>query len=287
MRGFAIILAALALPAATAAAQESPTAPADESVQDCSAHKFETFVERVVDGAPRKSRVRLCGKQGQSDADWIATLEDAIAKVRENIEMPADARNQIISAVTAEIARLRDPAGAASASAAPALTPRAAPRPRDLRDDYASLPTIPPPAPAQPVAPPPVAVANVPATAPAASVRAKPVGAASSLVAPSLAFDCYVVGDISGPAPCIEFQRDTMITVRAKSDVPAGIELHFERNGNDRAKVAIGPMKSGRTKRLPLPGAVCQGVGDGRLVIGIWNGARPARTEGPFPLRCS
>ena len=110
---------------------------------------------------------------------------------------------------------------------------------------------------------------------------------AASLIAPSLAFDCYVAGDMAGPAPCIEFQRDTLITVRAKSDVPAGIELHFERNGSDRAKVAIGPLKTGRTKRLPLPSAVCQGVGDGRLAIGIWNGSRPARTEGPFPLRCS
>jgi len=63
--------------------------------------------------------------------------------------------------------------------------------------------------------------------------------------------------------------------------------LHFERNGRDRATVAIGPMKSGGMKRLPLPSAVCQGVGDGRLAIAVWNGPRPARTEGPFPLRCS
>ena len=132
MRGVAIILAALALPAVAAAAQEPALAAEDEAVQDCSARKFETFVERVVDGAPRKSRVKLCGKAGQTDADWIATLEDAIAKVRENIEMPPDARNQIVAAVSAEITRLRDPAAAASASAAPALTPRAAPRPRDL-----------------------------------------------------------------------------------------------------------------------------------------------------------
>ena len=277
-----MILAALALPAA-AAAQDSAPAAADGTVQDCSAHKFETFVERIVDGEPRKSRVRLCGKAGQSEAEWIATLEDAVAKVRENIEMPADARNQIIAAVSAEIARLREPAAAASASAAPALTPRAAPPPRDLRNDYASLPSIPPPAPPKPVAPPAAVVSN----APAGAVRARPVEVTASLLAPSLAFDCSVVGEMSGPAPCIEFQRDTLITVHARSDVPAGVELHFERNGSDRAKVAIGPMKSGGTKRLPLPGAVCRGVGDGRLAIGIWNGARPARTEGPFPLRCS
>lgn len=285
MRGFAIFVSALALPAAVSAAQDAPSAPADKEVQDCSAHKFETFIERVVDDAPVKSRVRLCGKAGQSDADWIATLEDAIAKVRENIEMPADARNQIIAAVSAEVARLRDPAGASSASAAPALTPRAAPRPRDLRDDYASLPAIPPAASTQIVVPTPV-TAGTAAASPTTGVRAKPVDAAS-LMAPSLTFDCYVADDMGGPAPCIEFQRDTLITVRAKSNVPAGIELHFQRNGSDRAKVGIGPMKSGRSKRVPLPSAVCQGVGDGRLDIAVWNGSRPARTEGPFPLRCS
>jgi hypothetical protein len=283
MRGLAIILAALALPGA-AAAQEPAAAPAADPLQDCSAHRFETFVERVVDGEPRKSRVKLCGKTGQTDAQWIATLEDAVTKVRENVEMAPDARNQIIAAISAEIARLRDPAAAASASAAPVLTPRAAPRPRDLRDDYASLPSIPPPAPAEPVTPPSATVGTTPA---GTAVRARPVETATSLIAPSLAFDCYVAGDMTGPAPCIEFQRDTMITVRAKSDVPAGIELHFERNGSDRAKVAIGPMQSGRTKRLALPSAVCRGVGDGRLAIAVWNGARPARTEGPFPLRCS
>lgn len=283
MRGLFTILAALALPAA-ALAQEPAPAAGDKAVQDCSAHKFETFVERTVDGEPRKSRVLLCGKTGQTDAEWVATLEDAIVKVRENIEMSADARGQIIAAVGAEITRLRNPTATASASAAPVLTPRAAPRQRDLRDDYASLPSIPPPTKPQAVAPPPVTASEVPV---GTAVRARPVEVAASLIAPSLAFDCYVVGDMAGPTPCIEFQRDTLITVRAKSDVPAGIELHFERNGTDRAKVAIGPMKSGRTKRLPLPSAICQGFGDGRLAIAVWNGSRPALTEGPFPLRCS
>lgn len=283
MRGLTTILAVLALPAA-AAAQDPAPAPASDAIQDCSAHKFETFVERVVDGEPRKSRVLLCGKAGQTDADWLVTLEDAIVKVRDNAEMAADARDKIIAAISAEIIRLKEPAATASVMAAPVLTPRAAPRPRDLRDDYASLPSMPPPPPPQAVASSPATVGGVP---PGAPVRARPVEIATPLIAPSLAFDCYVAGDLTGPAPCIEFQRDTMITVRAESDVPAGIELHFERNGSDRAKVAIGPIKSGRTKRLPLPSAVCQGFGDGRLAIAVWNGARPARTEGPFPLRCS
>lgn len=275
------ILAALALALPVAAQEASVTVP--EALEDCSAHKFETVVERMVDGEPRKSRVTLCGKKGQSEADWIATLEDAIAKLNVNVEVPVAARNQIIGSITAEIARLRDPVAVARA---PALTPRAPPRPRDLRDDYASLPSMPPPAPAYPVAPAPVTMSQGPAATSTATVPARALPVTTSLIAPDLGFDCYVPGELSGPAPCIEFQRETLITVRAKSDVPAGVELHFERNGSDRATVALGPLKSGRSKRLPLPAAVCRGVGDGRLTIAVWAGSRPARTEGPFTLRC-
>ena len=284
MRRFALILAALSL-AGPAAGQEAPNPSSSDSLQDCSAHRFETFVERLVDGEPRKSRVRLCGKQGQSETEWIGTLEDAIAKLRADQEISAEARTQIIAAITGEIARLRDPSSA-SAAAAPVLTPRAAPRPRDIRDDYASLPPMPPPTAAKPIVAPTATSKNLPAGASGQPVVARSVAVETPLIASSLDFDCYVAGDLTGPAPCIEFQRDTLITVRARSEVPAGIELHFARNGSDRAQVAIGPMKAGRTKRIPLPAAVCRGVGDGRLTIAVSNGSRQSGTEGPFPLRC-
>ena len=45
------------------------------------ARKFETTVEAVVDGKKRGSKVRLCGKEGQTDADWASTLKDAAKKV--------------------------------------------------------------------------------------------------------------------------------------------------------------------------------------------------------------
>jgi hypothetical protein len=274
------LLIALAAPAV---GQE--TAPA-ESLQDCSAHKFETVVERIVDGEPQQSRVKLCGKTGQSDADWIGTLEDAIAKLRANDEMPAETRSKIIAALHAEIARLMNPSAASATTGAPPLTPRAAPRPRDFRDDYTKLPALPPPVTSVPVAPPPVVTGQAP-TAGATPVAAAPASVTPAATAPSLDFICYVPGDMAGPAPCLDFQRDTLITIRAKSDVPAGTQLHFARNGDDRAKIEIGPLKRGRSVRVPFPIAVCAGVGDGRLTIAVWNGARPARTEGPFPLRCA
>ncbi len=51
---------AIAQPAPVEAKPETP-------LEDCSAHKFETIFERVVDGETRKSRVRLCGQKGQSE----------------------------------------------------------------------------------------------------------------------------------------------------------------------------------------------------------------------------
>ena len=282
MKVLPLLLAALAAPAM---GQESA---AKDPLQDCSAHKFETVVERIVDGEPQQSRVKLCGQSGQSDSDWIGTLEDAIAKLRANAEMPAETRNKIVAALHAEIARLMNPPTASTTAGPPSLTPRAAPRPRDFRDDYTKLPALPPPVTSAPIAPPPATQSGAPLDAqPAMPVAVRPVIAATPAVAPSLEFICYVPGDMAGPAPCLDVQRDTLITVRAKSDVPAGTQLHFERNGTDRANIAIGPLKRGRSVRVPLPNAVCAGVGDGRLTIAVWNGARPARTEGPWALRCT
>ena len=67
-------------------------------VQSCDAHKFETVVG--------ESKVKLCGVEGQSDAEWIETLRDAIKKLEANKDMPADKREQIVAAIKSEIARL-------------------------------------------------------------------------------------------------------------------------------------------------------------------------------------
>jgi hypothetical protein len=290
MKSLTALLAIMATPAIAQepATTEKPIVATNDPLQDCSAHKFETVVERIVDGEPRQSRIRLCGQKGQSDSDWIVTLEDAIAKLRANPGLPAETRGQAIAALEREIARLRNPFAGTATAAAPTLTPRAAPRPRDLRDEYATLPAIPPPAQAEPVAPPPANLSEAaPIVQPTSPVVARPVVSSVPTVAPGLEFVCYVPGDMAGPAPCLDFQRDTLITIRAKGEVPAGTQIHFERNGTDRANITIGPLKRGQSVRVPFPNAVCAGVGDGRLTIAVWSGSRPSRTEGPFPLRCT
>src|SRR5438105_9186273 len=75
-------------------------------MQSCDAHKFETIVHAVVDGATHDSKVKLCGVEGQSDAEWINTLRDAIRKLDANKEMNPPVRDQIVTAIQLEISRL-------------------------------------------------------------------------------------------------------------------------------------------------------------------------------------
>src|SRR5438067_2263667 len=87
-----LALALTAAPAAMAATNEappdSPPPQMQKLLQNCDAHKFETIIEVPIDGQTKHSRVKLCGTEGQSDADWIKTLEDAVAKTSANLQMP-------------------------------------------------------------------------------------------------------------------------------------------------------------------------------------------------------
>lgn len=266
-------------PAAKPAAEE-------KLIQSCDAHKFETVVDIVVDGQPKKSKVKLCGVEGQSNADWIGTLKDAIQKLEANKEMPAAQRDQIVSAIRAEIGRL-------SIVATPVPPPRreATGEPASpLSRDYAALPPMPPPVAGPPSIPPPPATPVQPsATEPASPPGpiAVPVPApAPAVVLPKLTFACYTPGDIGGEAPCAGFEHDTLVTVEAKGNVPTGAALHFIRNGEDRANIDLAALSRGGSMRVALPSEVCSGFGAGRLELQVVVNGAPARSEGPYPLRC-
>src|SRR4051812_1623468 len=93
-----LILSAMLMAPASAYAQaaEADSEPADAKalIDACNAHRFETIVESEVDGQPHKQKVKLCGKPGQNDADWLATLKDAVDKVAGNDKMSASAKAQ-------------------------------------------------------------------------------------------------------------------------------------------------------------------------------------------------
>src|SRR5215213_9762181 len=155
-----LILAAFGLVATSALGQEAiglesdvaaePPAELKTLVESCAAHKFETIVTTVtLEGRTRGSKVKICGREGQSDADWLVTLKDSIGKTETNEELAPPVRDQIVEALKAEVARLEQPAArtAARASAAtialsrePVSVPEAAPQ-------YSSVPALPAPLP--------------------------------------------------------------------------------------------------------------------------------------------
>jgi len=280
--------AAVAAPAKKGAPPpNAPNAAVKQLLDNCDAHKFETTVDAVVDGEPHRSKVKLCGKDGQSDADWIGTLKDAIAKLDADKDMDASVRTQIVTAINAEITRLQS--AAASKPALLANDPGFGKDAPSIAGEYSSLP----PLPAAPPPPPKVLTpaASRAAAQTAASIKSAPVAAASVAVVPSrpapkLSYTCYSPGDLGGDAPCAGFDRETVLTVRAQGDVPPGVALRFLRNGEQRAEVDLAQLHRGKSLRVALPSAVCAGVGDGSLQLQVVQNGAEVKSDGPYSLRC-
>jgi hypothetical protein len=293
MRRIALFALTLTLVAPLVAApRKAASKPAAEPklMQSCDAHKFETVVDTVVgttgDGQPHKSRVKLCGVEGQSDADWIGTLRDAIRKLDANKDMAPATRDQIVAAIKAEIGRL-------SIVGSPIPTKRQAQEPSapPLSRDYAALPPL-PAAPETPVGPsPPPAETSTGTAASAVPPVSPPVAAQAAAVPvamPRLTIRCETPSDLGGPAPCAEFERETRLTIRADGDVPGGPLLQFVRNGRAQGDISLAGLSKGGMLRAALPPSVCAGFGAGRLELRIVQaaGAQVLQSEGPYNLRC-
>lgn len=283
--------------AGSAAAQKSvapgamaPSPGAQQLMQNCDAHRFETVVKTVVGGQPHQSKVKLCGREGQTDAQWIGTLKDAVTKLSANQEMADAERQQIITALNSEIARLEiesaarlsspatstttslegisplpplpQPARPGVASLAPHETGPAAP----LRD-YAALPPL-------PTAPPPPT--HVLAGGMSASMPLLP--------RPRMSLSCYTPGEVEGP--CTDFGRDTLIIVHAAEDLPADTSLRFVRDGDPQADVQLARIKKGMSVRFAVPGDVCRHVVGGKLELRIVRAGQEVGTDGPYDLEC-
>lgn len=277
------LIFALALAAAAPTASQPP-GDAQKLLKDCSAHRFETTINLVVDGKPRQSKVKMCGIPGQTDAQWIVTLKDAVAKVEANLTMPAGVKSQIVNAVNAEILRVTSGMGSAAPSTAlinaPALpVPRKSPA--TSVPQYSPLPPFPPPPPAEKA----IALG-------AAGRASAAVPYVAPLPRPRLSFTCFNPGDLATDAPCLTIDRDTIISVRAGEPLKDTL-LRFVRDGDERADVALPPLGRGRAARIALPREVCAHVVGGSLSIRIVRGpagkpdfAQVVGTEGPYILRC-
>lgn len=257
MNRLMIALAMAAGAVAPVMAQEKPaesTAPkadpeAVKLVTDCDARKFETTVEREENGEKQSSKVKLCGKHGQTDAEWVATLKDAAAKIEAHPKMPQNVKDQLSGALEAEIARLEGPP----------VTPPAA------------VVAVEPPAPAPP---PPVTVA------------AKSPAAAATVKKPKLTIRCLAPGESGAGSSCSNLDRATRLSILADADLGTGTSLKFLRRGDERARLALAPMRQGETYRSKLPSELCAGVASTKVEIQVLGSGQVVDTLGPYSLRC-
>jgi hypothetical protein len=271
---------------------DTSAASAEKLVKTCDSHKFETSVDTTVNGEPHRSTVKLCGVKGQSDADWLRTLRDAVRKLTVNGEMAPELRDKLIAAISAEIVR-RDTPGAAASIEAPnaGLTGRitlSTPK----TDEFARLPPLPAPLEGARSAPPPrPAVEEGYSTLPplpAPSSASNPNSGRIIASAPTLKFTCFTPGDLAGAGPCTYFGRDTVLTISAAQDLPGGIALEFVRDGHPRADINLGGLKRAQPWQMGLPREICAGFGTGRIDLRVVS--EPAgdvlNTDGPYVLRC-
>ena len=271
------LMMAAAAPAKPAKSAKPPQTEAEALIANCNAHKFETEVDVVSDGVPRKSKVKLCGKVGQSDADWVVTLKDAVSKVAENARMAASVKQQITTALNAEIARIEGPKfqlGNVVAGPLPSITNKrdSIPSPHAPPPEYTRLPDLPPPKPAVST----LASASLP----------------SLLSAPRLTLSCLNTADI-GEGECNIFDRDTLLRVQAGENLPPGTSLRFVRRGDMRGEVQLAQLRRGQSVRFNLPEDVCRGVVGSQVEIEVVRQPKStAGTEqvvdtlGPYELRC-
>lgn len=274
-------------------AAAAPDAKAQQLIHNCDAHKFETTVNEVVDGQPQQSKVKLCGKEGQSDADWIGTLKDAVAKLDANKQMPAEVREQIVKALNTEIARLEfqgaKTAFTSSTNSSPLQEIPALPAlPQAKPPVVASVPPpaarqIAPPAPMRDYAAlPPLPTATVPPPHVLATSASTTV---AFLPRPKMSFSCFTPGE-GADGPCTGFTRETLITVRAGEDLPASTALRFVRDGDPKADIELAQLKKGKSVQFAMPTDVCRHAVGGRLELRIVRSGQEVGTDGPYNLNC-
>lgn len=261
--------------------------------QSCSAHKFETKVQFTApNGERRQSNVKMCGTVGQTDAQWANTLRDAAKKVRTNDSMPEEAKQQVIAAITAEVAKL-DASSAATAPVTAFTLPKgpvkeATPSPAGGLEGYSSFQPLPPPI---PPAAPAVAATSLPSSK-VAAVTVAPTTILPAIPPPRLTILCGLTTDLRDPGPCTTLERTTQLQVRADENLPAGLQLRFVRKGDIRGSINLAALRQGQTVMLRTPSKLCSGVlrttAEIEIVkVGGASGAGQLLDKrGPFDLRC-
>lgn len=277
-------MTAFALGTTSVAALEAEIPPVDVAAEpppelkalaeSCAAHKFETMV--IAEGRRRPISVKICGKEGQSDADWLVTLKDSLEKTRSNAAMEPAVRDKIVAALRTEIDRLEGAAAMASRTVisenAAIDLPSGPVVPRETAPQYSTLPPLPAPKRTAPV--------NLAGNAAGVATEQ----GAEPLARLNLRVRCGLPGETFDS--CAILRGETRLLVQAGEDIAAGTVMRFVRDNDLREEIELGALKKGASLRYKLPGRVCRGVFRGRVEVQLVTKGRVTETLGPYSLNC-
>jgi hypothetical protein len=83
------------------------TGGAETMIADCdTSRRFETSAAAEKDGKKTQTRIVLCPANGESNATFVQSLENAAKRISESKDMPEDVRTRVLASLNAEIRRL-------------------------------------------------------------------------------------------------------------------------------------------------------------------------------------
>ena len=218
-------------------------------------------------GEPRPTRITLCSDKGATTEGLVRMFESAAAKIEQLDKLSPDRRAALVAQIKAKIIEVR------ARNAFVPLPATVLPREIGPKPEYAQLPPLPPPVPlagaAKPSAFPPVVLSK-----------------------PQLTLTCIRPIEMRGDGPCTTLATDTLLTIRADEALPAGTSLRFLRKGDQRAEVALPPMRAGQSRRISLPMELCSRVVRTSIEIEVVRSVGTSSVGqvvdrlGPYPLRC-
>jgi len=253
---------------------------AEARLANCGTRRFESIAEFEEGGKPKRSRLELCAKATDTQAEWIATLERNEAQIRAQTRLPESARFKLLSDLRAEIERLKGATQLAPITGAPALAlPKMPVVARSSDFEVAALPPLPAPKPAGPVA-----VGSSSISSAAAAPPAAPRG-----IRPRLSVKCAVPG--GNPLSCDYLSLDDLFILKAEEDLASPLTLTFRRTkSGDVATVGVRRLAKGDVSNIKVPAVICKGVVKATFdvqVSGRGTGTMPyVDTLGPFKKAC-
>ena len=238
---------------------------AEARLSECGIRRLDSSADGMIEGRMRRTTIRLCAADTESDADWLAKLEGSAAQVRAQTRLPDEVKQKLLADIEAEIARISTnrPAAAATVAIEPVASEPVAAKPRALADEIEPAP-----------------------------VNAAPVGRTAAM--PGLKIRCHAPGDRSTGTDCRYRIADAVMLVTPDAAVPAGTRVRFRRTDGSRAADVIlssRELPRGQSTRVPVPKSICAGLirADFTVEMAAGPSVTPpseARIYGPFKKRC-